>query len=107
MKANPIKKTAIKKKKYKIKPRTKDRDREYRIYLVLRKDYLEDHPECECGRPECRKNPSVEIHHAAGKLGNKLTDVDNFVAISRECHDWAEANPKAAKKIGTSRSRLN
>jgi hypothetical protein len=106
-KKKPLKKTAIKKKAYKIKKASKKLASNQRIYEVLRRDYLMDHEECECGRPECKKGPSVEIHHAAGKIGALLTEVSNFRAVSRECHDWAEAHPKEAKLIGLSVSRLN
>lgn len=52
-------------------------------YLKLRKDYLALYPICEC--EECH-NPSTEIHHSAGKEGDRLLDVTFFIAVCRRCH---------------------
>lgn len=108
---NPLKRTPIKKKVYKIKKVAKGRARELRIYSVLRKDYLKDHQVCECGRKDEKGNvcqrPSIEIHHSKGKIGSLLNDTRFWKAIARACHDWAEANPKEAKKIGLSVNRID
>lgn len=72
-KAKPIKKLSVK------------REKQNKEYLTLRKVYLENKPLCEVKLKGCTK-VSTEIHHAEKRIGFRLTDVLNFVAICRNCH---------------------
>lgn len=49
-------------------------------YKILREERLSLHPVCEI----CNINPSVEIHHPFGRIGNNL--YKKLTAICRECH---------------------
>jgi hypothetical protein len=69
------------------------------IYSVLSKDYLRDHPICECGRPECEKKEATEIHHKRGR-GRFLNVVEYFLAVSRKCHNWIGDHSKEAMALG-------
>jgi hypothetical protein len=88
-----------------MKKESRKRTEALRIYRVLRKDYLLDHPLCECGRKGCRREPAVEIHHPEGRAGELLNQVDNFVAIARRCHNWIRDHQKEAMAIGLIRTR--
>lgn len=52
-------------------------------YSKLRREYLALYPVCEI--EECQ-NPSTEIHHSAGREGERLLDVNYFVAVCHDCH---------------------
>jgi hypothetical protein len=69
--------------------------------------------------PRCGKevDSTFDIHHKAGREGyadewarqmgiTKLLDVRFFLAVDRECHEWIELNPNAAKARGWSYGRL-
>ena len=85
-------------------------------YIVVRNEFL--------GKPENKfcpvtKQPAVEVHHKKGRQHDQyaddwarenniclLIDVRFFLAVSREGHDWIEANPEESKELGYSVSRL-
>ena len=52
------------------------------------------------------KRIATEIHHKASKIGKLYTDINNFLAVCRNCHTWIEENPKEAKELGFSKNRL-
>lgn len=65
-------------------------------YAELRLEFLREHLWCEVG--DCKK-PSTQVHHKAGRLGQRLLDFENCMAICfshhRYLHDhpaWARAN---------------
>lgn len=82
---------AARRKQDRIKPKivkpvkkvTEKRAKQNQEYAKLRKEYLEVYPVCEV--VECH-NKSKEIHHMAGRDGDKLTDPDNFLAVCPSCH---------------------
>lgn len=71
---------------------------ELRVYSVLAKDYLLDHPFCECGREGCKRK-SDEVHHTKGR-GTYLNVVELFKALSKVCHRWAHDNHAEASGLG-------
>lgn len=74
--------TTLKEKKPIKKVSTK-RAAENQVYARLRKEYLEAYPVCEV--VECHWK-ATEIHHMAGRVGDLLTDVNNFLAVCDVCH---------------------
>jgi hypothetical protein len=74
-----------KKKPVKIKPLSDKRAKENKVYLTLRKVYLENHPFCVMNLEGCTKD-ATEIHHSKKRVGELLCDVRYFVAICRNCH---------------------
>lgn len=40
---------------------------------------------------------SVEIHHRAGRTGEKLNDVSKWLAVCRGNHDWCHQFPSEAR----------
>lgn len=66
-------------KKTKISPISQKEKERKKLYKILRKDYLKEHPKCEiCG------NEAGEIHHKSGRIGENL--FNHFMAICRNCH---------------------
>lgn len=104
----PLNRTPIKKKAYTIKKKSKKLSVEEKLYLVLRKDFLIDHPVCECGRKDAKGNicqrPAVEIHHKKGR-GKLLNVVEFWLAVARVCHNWIGDNSKAAMELGLTLKR--
>lgn len=69
-------------------------------YKELRYTYLKEHHICE----SCTCKRATEIHHKKGRIGDAL--YNHFLAVCHECHEWIENNPKEAKELGYSISRL-
>lgn len=87
----------------KIRPRSKKRAAQEREYAQLRKDFLSGNPICQvkgCGMP------ADDVHHRAGRIGAKLTDVSLFLAVCRSHHNYIENHPEESKEKGYSLSRL-
>jgi hypothetical protein len=73
-----------------------------RVYAKLRAAYLEGHPLCEL----CQEQPSGELHHKRGRVGNDLTDADHFAALCSPCHRFATESPAEAIRLGISEPRI-
>lgn len=82
-----------------------NRAKENKVYLTLRKVYLENHKVCEIGVKGCRREATT-VHHGKGRIGKLLTDIRYFVAACGNCHVWCEANVNEAKEMGVSVDRL-
>src|SRR5436309_2719919 len=58
------------------------------------------HPTCQvCGAP------TQDVHHKAGRRGDRLLDDTKFLATCRPCHDWITTHHKEAVRLGYSLSR--
>lgn len=53
----------------------------------------------------CWVRPTQDVHHLAGRRGDRLLDDTKWIALCRLCHDWIHANPKLAKQRGLMLSR--
>jgi hypothetical protein len=85
-----------------IKRVSDKRAKEEREYLKLNKRFLKDNPNCAVF-PALKSN---QIHHKKGRIGNLLTDVRYFLAVSDQGHKEIEMNPIWAIKNGFSVLRL-
>lgn len=99
----PLNKNVRDYKKTKIAPRSKKRIAQEKIYIQLRKAFL--------NKPENKICPitnetTTEIHHMKGRIGDLLIDTKYWLAVSREGHVLIEQNPEWAKENGYSLSRL-
>lgn len=76
-------------------------------FAKAKRKYLQEHLFCEAQiEGECQK-VSIDVHHKKGKATEELLlDPKFFLACCRKCHDIIEANPKWAKQMGFSLSRL-
>lgn len=84
---------------------SKKRAKQNRLYLKLRKKFLEENYLCQAGLEGCRTVSST-IHHQKGRIGGELTNVENFLACCMSCHDIIHNEPKLALKNGFSKMRL-
>lgn len=89
-----------------IKRFSAKRTRENKSYSTLRKEFLEAHPQCEAGLKMCR-HEATDVHHMAGRVGDKLLDTDSWLPVCRPCHLWLESHPEQAKVLGLSLNRLD
>lgn len=85
-----------------IKPKRAVQQREY---SVLRLEFLAEHPFCKPCHDGGATTPATEIHHMAGREGERLCDDSKFLETCRNCHDWIEANPVEAMLKGYCVSR--
>lgn len=95
---------SIYKKNKGIKKVSEKRKIENKVYLDLRKIYL--------NKPENKICPitgekTTEIHHKKGRIGDLLNDTRFWMAVSRKGHQIIENNPEWAKKYGYSLNRIN
>lgn len=79
----------------KISQTEKERQAKYR---PIAKKFRDEHPECEIQSPVCTFFTQV-VHHSRGKLGDLLTDVENFIASCASCNLWVEENHSQAVKM--------
>lgn len=84
---------------------SKKRAKAERSYTVLRKEFLETHPECEAKLKVCTVE-ATQVHHKKGRIGDDLLDERHWLACCGACHAWIELNPKSAKELELSESRL-
>lgn len=88
--------------------RSDKRAKEERLYSIISKQYLKDHPKCEANiKGVCSGNPSNQVHHRAGRIGELLLDTKYFLAVEFNCHRYIEDNIAWAKEQGFSVTRLN
>jgi hypothetical protein len=79
------------KRKTRLRQVSKKRAIQNSVYRVLRESYLVENPFCYiCGKNSC------DIHHKRGRFGERLNDVNYFMAVCRSCHQWIHSNPKEA-----------
>jgi hypothetical protein len=65
------------------------------LYSLLRKDFLTKNPLCEV----CRID-ATDVHHKRGRNGERLIEVEYFMAVCRTCHDKIHSNPTWAYEQG-------
>ena len=65
-------------------------------YAELRLAFLRERLYCEV----CRKAVSTQVHHLAGRMGQKLCDFSRCLAVCFNCHRYIHDNPKWARENG-------
>ena len=87
-------------KKTPVRRVSKKRQRELREYAKLRKNYLEENPQCAV----CGERKAQDIHHmgvAGGvKRGSNLNNMDTWLGVCRPCHNHIEMNKTWAREEG-------
>lgn len=84
------------KKPSRIRPMSKKREAESKVYSTLRDVFLKD-KKCPI-----TGEPATDVHHTySGKdRAAHYLDVKTWIAVSRNGHDWIHANPAQARKLG-------
>lgn len=75
--------------------RTKKRSSQERQYSSDRVAFLRSYPVCPV-----TGDPATEIHHSARRVGKWLNLKRYWIGVSRQAHEWIEANGDEAEKIG-------
>lgn len=83
---------------------SKKRAAQNRLYMKLRREYLDANP--RCASPWDCRNAATEIHHKRGRVGALLLDVTTWLGLCAPCHHRATVNPAEAIEAGVSESRL-
>lgn len=77
-----------------IRPVSKRKAAERKLYVANRDAYLSTHKVCW----GCFKPSRLELHHVRGRLGPLLLDERYWMALCPECHRWVHENIEAARK---------
>ena len=83
-------------KKTPLRRVSKKRARKNRKYTEVRRSFLEENPICQI----CLERYAEDIHHKEGRDGERLVNVENFMAVCRKCHRGIHENPAWAKTQG-------
>lgn len=115
----PFKKTWGALKRTRLRPRSKKRERDDRLYSAKRKAFLAAHPYCQAwltehvlpldftmeqaeqlarnGMLDCP--PSTDIHHVK-RRGRYYLDESTWLAVARSSHRKIHDNPRWARELG-------
>lgn len=93
-------------KPYIINKRSAKREQEEYQYQKQRKLYLLANDSCKAQLLGCTY-VATEIHHKKGRIGKLLNEVLHWIGLCHNCHTIIENNPKMAKKLKFSLSRLS
>jgi hypothetical protein len=83
-----------------VAPKRKDENKEYE---KKKAKFLKKHPVCQF--PKCDKK-SCDTHHMEGRSGKNFLDDKTWKALCRAHHIYCELNPKKARELNMSGSRL-
>lgn len=86
-------------KQNKPSPLSLKRGKQLAEYAILMKDFKEKNTLCKAGIPNHCTNKATDIHHIAGRVGEKLNDTKDWIHICRGCHTWIHNNPKEAREL--------
>lgn len=88
-----------------IRPMSKKLSKERETYRQLREEFLKQPENRFCAvHPHL---PASEVHHMDGRESWRLNNVDRWLAVSRDGHDWINSFPILARERGFCGSRLN
>lgn len=91
------------KNKSRLKPMSDKQAERLKEYRIVRDEYLKQNPNCA----RCGTNQNISLQHLKGRIGDNLTDVNNFMTLCVPCHRFINDNPKYAIKNGFAKSRLD
>jgi hypothetical protein len=91
-------------KKSYIKKVSKKMGKTTRSYSKQRIEFLLNNPMCHAKIFNCTLG-STEIHHKKGRDKYHL-DIDTWLAVCRNCHNWIEHNPEEAIELGYSQNKF-
>lgn len=82
-----------------IRKVSKKRQRELRVYSVLKKEFLSQRRFCEVFESCCTRK-AIDVHHINGRNGKRLVDIRDWLPVCRSCHRFLHDHPKYAKEAG-------
>jgi len=91
-------------KKQKPIPNMSEKEKKrQQAYLALRKIYMAQHTKCMF--KDCQRL-SEECHHIVGRVGERLLDTTEWMAVCSEHHRYIHDNDKECRELGYLKSRL-
>jgi hypothetical protein len=100
------KKTVVVNQRKALPPRSPKRIKDDAEYSKKRKVFLLANPMCQAHLQGICTQHSTDVHHKAGRTGDLYLDEQYWLAACRSCHMWIENNPKEARDLRLSISRL-
>jgi hypothetical protein len=94
------------KKQKPLATRSLKRAKQEREYSRLRKDFLLQREACEAHLQGICTHNSTDVHHIAGRSGDRLNDTSKWMAVCRSCHTWIEEHPVEATEKGFRESKI-
>lgn len=95
MKRTPLKRKTPLRRGGRLRPVSLKRAKQNKVYFIYRNLYLNNHPDCEiCGRK------ATQIHHKRGRFQERLVDMEYFMSVCYNCHEWIHRNPIEAYSKG-------
>lgn len=88
-------------KRTRIRPVSRKRAAQDRLYSKLRKVFLDRHPICQV----CSSARATEVHHKAGR-GALYLDIELWLAACHDCHQRITEHPAWAIEQGWSLPRI-
>jgi hypothetical protein len=96
----PLRRTPLKRCARSIRRVSKKRAKDMKTYALLREAFLKANPVCRVSLFNLGEVvPATEVHHVKG-WGKHYLDVDSWMAVSRQGHEWIHNNPSKARKFG-------
>lgn len=89
-----------------INKRSEKMVQEMKDYKPAMIQYLKTHTSCMIKFDGCTKVATC-VHHAAGRIGEKLHDQNDWLASCQNCNLQVEINDAEAREKGFKKSRLN
>lgn len=87
-----------------IAPRSEKLQTEMDKYKPAMIAFLKANPKCQAGLEGCKKESEC-VHHKAGRVGKKLHDQKDWLAVCLPCHATIHVRDLEAKAKGLSKSR--
>lgn len=86
-----------KRQRKRLNPISKQRRDNLKHYANIKREWKNDPLNQRC---VITGEPTVEIHHTWGRIGDLLCMSRLWVAVSRKVHDWINSHPRTAASVG-------
>jgi hypothetical protein len=96
MKRSPLKRKTPLKRGGKLRRVSAKRKGQNEVYKDVREKFLTNNPICQV----CRCKMASQVHHRRGRFGDRLNEVEFFLAVCFECHHEIHHNPAWAYERG-------
>ena len=103
MKRSPLKRKTPLKRSGKLRPVSKKRAGQNKVYSARRREFLLKHLYDCCPVMMAIKNEwhgVTDVHHVQNRESERLNDVSQWMAVSREGHIYLHNHPNTARMHG-------
>ena len=89
MKRSPLKRKTPLRRGGKLRRVSAKRRKQNEVYSDVREKFLGNTPVCQV----CQSKMASQVHHRRGRFGDRLNEVEFFLAVCFECHIRIHMNP--------------